>query len=691
LFRFAFAFFTLFPFCCAQVFPAFRWIEEVDGSGKDQFIGLGTDAFGNVYVAGNTTSPNFQVKSAVQNHLAASGLSNCFVTKLDPSGNVLYSTYFGGSGGDFAAAMTVDNGGNVYVTGMTGSVDFPTTKGTYAPSAPPPVQPPGVGIFQTAPPASFLFKLNPDGSVGYSTYFSYGQQVQAIATDQHGSAYITGTTYGSLPTTPGAYFTSFPPGISLGLGPFNESNDAFLTRFDANGSTLIYSTYLGVPGGSGNALAVAADDSAYVGGPGNGIFRIDAAGSSLFASLTRLMIVQALTIAPDGSVYAAGLPDAFQPTAGAFQTSPNPLPLLPSLPNRTTQLPVTTPDAIAKLDPQLHLIAGTYFYGLGTNAIMSLALDAAGNLYAGGFTSLGLPTRNPMFEGFGSGFLSELSGDLTTLLFSSYFGSDRSFGVQSVAMGSNGSIVIGGPEVVVGPLVCGCEHVITTPANIWVNSVTPAAPPALRIDSIVNAASFIDGPISAGETIFVGGAGFGSDAQLVIGGSVVPAISMTSTQITAIVPPGVPMGAAVVTVQSGGSASNPVVVPVTATAPGLFSANGNGYGQAYILNKDGTLNTPSNPAAPGDKITIYATGVGPVSFNGGYAVTQFPSNLFIDGIYCAGVAAVLGPVDGFTGNVYRLTVYVPNPANFTFPALDPVILEMDGVSSQYGIAISIAQ
>lgn len=63
--------------------------------------------------------------------------------------------------------------------------------------------------------------------------------------------------------------------------------------------------------------------------------------------------------------------------------------------------------------------------------------------------------------------------------------------------------------------------------------------------------------------------------------------------------------------------------------------------------------------------------------------------MFIDGVYCDGVAAFLGPVAGFPGNVYQLTVYVPNLANFTFPALDPVILQMDGVSSQYGIAISI--
>ena len=158
-------------------------------------------------------------------------------------------------------------------------------------------------------------------------------------------------------------------------------------------------------------------------------------------------------------------------------------------------------------------------------------------------------------------------------------------------------------------------------------------------------------------------------------------------------------GAAAVEVQSGGASTNQVLMPVAVASPGLFSADGTGGGQGYILNKNGTLNTPANPAAPGDRITIMATGVGPVSFTDGYAVTEFPANVFIDGVYCAGVAATMGPLSGFPGNVYRITVYVPNPAvlfatsnpGFTFPPLVGIFMEIDGVKSQAGITISIAQ
>src|ERR1019366_4039792 len=104
-------------------------------------------------------------------------------------------------------------------------------------------------------------------------------------------------------------------------------------------------------------------------------------------------------------------------------------------------------------------------------------------------------------------------------------------------------------------------------------------------------------------------------------------------------------------VVSGGAASNDVVMPVGAASPGIFSQDGSGYGQGYILNKDGTLNTPSNPAAPGDPITIFATGVGPVSFTQGYAMTQFPVNVFVEDFYANGVAAVMRPVSGLPGSV----------------------------------------
>jgi hypothetical protein len=363
------AFLALAPLCCAQTFPAFQWIVEVDASGSDQLVGLGTDAQGNIYLAGTTQSPNFQVKAAVQNHFA--GGSDVFVTKLDPSGDIVYSTYFGGSGDDFATAMAVDPQGGVYVTGTTTSTDFPTTTGAYSSSIPPASS---GGAFVT-----FLFKLNPDGSADYATYFSNSQTTtNSIAVDSAGSAYLTGLSYGGLVTTPGAYRTSctcIPPS---GFFSFFALNDAYLTRFDAAGSKLIFSTYLGAPVVA-NALAVAPDGSAYVAGvplkgSTEGVFLLDATGTSLIASAALGLSAQAMALARDGSLYLAGpaaaFPDPFLASPGAFQSDPA---LLPS-----ANAPQT---AIVKMDAQLHsVLAGTYFGGAFGNRARPITLDAAGNL-----------------------------------------------------------------------------------------------------------------------------------------------------------------------------------------------------------------------------------------------------------------------------------------------------------------------
>lgn len=528
---------ALVPLVCAQTLPAFQWIVQVDGSGSDQLAGLGTDAQGNVYLAGTTQSPNFQVKSAVQNHLA--GGSDVFVTKLDPSGNVVYSTYFGGSGVDIATAMTVDSQGGVYVTGTTASTDFPTTPGAYASSVPPPSV---GGAFVT-----FLLKLNPDGSVGYATYFSNSQSMpNAIAVDSTGSAYLTGLAYGGLVTTPGAYRTTcscVPPSSFFSFFPLA---DAFLTRFDPTGRTLSFSTYLGAPVVA-NALAVAPDGSAYVAGAliNSGtmsVFLLNATGTTLIASATTGLGAQAIALARDGSVYLAGpAATAFLPTAGAFQ--PN---------SGLAQGANADQNAIVKMDAQLHgVVAGTYFGGALGGGVKAMTVDAAGNVYVGGYTSpRSLPTRTPFVQGFGlavTGYVAKLSGDLSSLLFSSEFGDNENFGVNGLAIGANGNVVLGGATG-------------SPSQNLWANSVALTDPPALRIDAIEDSASHFSDPFSGGETILVQGSGFGAGTQLLIGGVAVTPISISATSIVAIMPSGLPGAAATVQVVSGGATSNSVVV-----------------------------------------------------------------------------------------------------------------------------------
>jgi uncharacterized protein (TIGR03437 family) len=647
----------------AQSLPAFNWMRAVDNSGLAYtlFAGLAMDGQGNVYVAGSTRSPNFPVVSAVQNHLATTGSYDVFVTKYDPSGNVVYSTYFGGSADDIARAMTVDAAGNVYVAGTTTSQDFPTTSGSWSPNMPAP--PPPISAWNNYfEGAIFVFRLNPDGAVGYSTYFtsqSAPTDPQAMAVDAAGAVYLTGITYGGMPTTPDAYQTVCSCGQVGGgpgsIGPPEFNSDAFLTKFDATGSKLVFSTYLGVQNAAGGSVAVGPDGSVYVGST-TGIYRLDETGSSLLGSTGKSITGGPMTIASDGRVYIAGL---------------NGL-------------------SVLVMDAQLQNTLAAVWFGQNP-APKAIMLDGSGNVYLGGATSVGLlPTHTPLQEGFGgslaTGFVSEISSDLSTLLFSSQFGDGSYFYVSGIGVGPNGAIALGGP---------------TDKGTVWANSVQPAALPPLRIDAVTNAASLLDNPISAGEAIVVHGGGFGSDAQLLLGGEAVPAISAAPNAIAVVVPSDLGSGPVMAQVQSGGSATNQVLLNMTSTSPGIFSADGSGAGQAYIVNQDGTMNSASHPAATGDEITIYATGIGPVSFNNGYAVSQFPADVYIDGFHCDGLAAVMGPVAGLPGQVYQLTVRVPDPASmaasnpslagFKFRPQEAIVLNAGDRQTQGGLYISLAQ
>lgn len=490
-------------------------------------------------------------------HVYASALRtrDVFVTKLDPNGNVVYSTYFGGSADDVATAMTVDASGGVYVTGTTGSMDFPVTAGAYASTA---------GTNGTNLGSSFLFKLNADGTVGYSTYYAAGASPTALAVDGSGSAYVAGSAGNGLPVTAGAYQGS--PTLAgsvrdVNVGPTPIPYFGFAAKLDPAGSSLIYSTYAGGTVDSVGeatviaAMALAADGSAYLGGP-NGVFHLNATGTGLLGSLDATITPSAMTVGPDGSVYAGGMVSAivgtFKATAIAFETSPQAPP-----PGQTGEPEV---NGIVKMDAQLTGIESATYFGPSDpyTEIAVMTTDASGNLYVGGQTPpQTLPTRTPLQGGFAvlTGFVSELSGDLSTLEFSSYFGDTQVFTVSGLAVDASGDVLLGGAT--------GDDP--QQGGSVYVNSLTIAPSQALRIDAVVNASSMVDGPITPGETIAIEGAGFGSGAQVTLGGVAVEPASVSSTQITAVVPQsaqGFATGAAQVQVQVGGASSNAVLVPV---------------------------------------------------------------------------------------------------------------------------------
>ncbi len=219
------------------------------GTDYDEGDGIGLDSSGNAYVTGLTSSENFPTTTgAFQGALA--GALDAFVTKLDPTGTgPVYSTYLGGAGSDLGYEIAVGSSGNAYVTGLTGSRDFPTTRGAS--------QTEYGGGYSDA----FVTALNATGTAPvYSTYLGGAgdDQGDGIAVDTSGNAYVTGATDSrNFPITSGAFQSEYGGGDS----------DAYVTKLDPTGTAPAYSTYLGGAAyDEGDGIAVDSSGNAYLTG-----------------------------------------------------------------------------------------------------------------------------------------------------------------------------------------------------------------------------------------------------------------------------------------------------------------------------------------------------------------------------------------------------------------------------------------
>jgi uncharacterized protein (TIGR03437 family) len=588
--------------------------------------------------------------------------TDVFAVKLDPNGNVVYSTYFGGSADDTAAAMAVGPDGSMYVTGTTWSIDFPATKGAFA-----------TALAAGSTSSTFLFKLNPDGSPGWATYFAdMKSKASSVAVDAAGHPYIGGSAQGNLPTTPGAYQTTFQQTETCTgmIGCFPGPTSAFVAKFDSAGASLVYSTYIPTDDHQNTvtdakALVLDANGNAWLASRGN-VVELNAAGSALLASTLEPNInIAALALDSNSNVYAAGSASAgFLATPGAFQ--PVPQPAVPTLPG---EISGGGGDAFAiKWDGHLSKLAATLIGGELTDAAGSIAIDKAGNAIVCGSTdSKGFPTHAPFQTGFSvrSGFVAGLDSSLSHLLFSTYLGDDRPFEARGVGLDGDGNILLAGSMLNASSLFIGGDpgQSFNVASTVAANKIALSPSPAPRLDSVVNLASKLAGAVAPGETVMAVGSGFGPDAQLLVDGSPLNGLTGTATTLVAAMPESAKIaGAFVMQVSTGWTLSNPVFVAAAPAAPGIYSTDGSGVGQGYILNSDGTLNSPANPVAQGSPITIVATGVGGFTLDGPYAVTALAPAVFIDGFYANGIAAFMGPVAGIPGDVYQLSVFVPDPA-----------------------------
>lgn len=226
----------------------------VGGSEWDEARDNAVDSFGNAYVTGGTWSGNFPtVAGPDPNH---NGSSDAFVVKVNPAGTALvYAGYLGGTLYDYGTSISVDAGGNAYVTGETWSANYPTQTGP--------------DLTYNGGVDAFVTKLNPAGNgLVFSGFLGGGNEElgTGVAPDSNGNAYVTGRTQSTdFPTTVGPYLT------------YNGGYyDAFVTKVAANGAALLYSGFLGgTAWEEATDIALDANDNAYVtGGTGSSDFPV---------------------------------------------------------------------------------------------------------------------------------------------------------------------------------------------------------------------------------------------------------------------------------------------------------------------------------------------------------------------------------------------------------------------------------
>lgn len=225
--------------------PVLAYSTFLGGEGNDASYGLAADRAGFAYVTGETSSPDFPLANPLQAHYG--GNYDAFVTKLSPAGELVWSTFLGGSEGEGGWGAAVDRKGNVYVGGYTASSDFPL------------VHP--IPMAASGGSEAFVTKLSPDGaSLLFSTTVggSSFESVTDLAIDPRGSVYVTGHT--GSPDFPGEPVTD-------AQRPRSFDTDVFVTKLAPDGRSLVYSVLLGGSGQEGGGrLAVDAAGRAWVSG-----------------------------------------------------------------------------------------------------------------------------------------------------------------------------------------------------------------------------------------------------------------------------------------------------------------------------------------------------------------------------------------------------------------------------------------
>ncbi len=578
---------------------------------------IAVDSNANAYIFGNTNSPDFPVTpGALQTTMQ--GSFQGFVTKLGPTGNIVYSTFVGGATqvtpGVTSApgldSILVDSAGDVFITGQA-SVN-PTT-GAFPPAPAPVVS--GNG--------SFVLEIDPAGTNILGGISGVGGM---IAMDGQGDIYVTGLQYGNpenpVPVTSNA-FQSEPANVCGLLGPFFSCSYQYVAKLNPGLNQVLYSTYLtGKYGATPAAISVDAKGDAFVVGTTN---------------------------SPDypttPGAYEPEYIASVAPSTNCFFT-----PNCVNLPPASGYLSEVNPTGTG-------LVYSTFFSGTQTDTI-NFAAFTPSVIYLGGTAgSADLPGFAGYQQCLPQPYETRLSPDGTEVgasrvVAGKILAYDAFAGTLITTDGTNVTSV--NPTVSQSSISCILDSADLKP----VTSVAPGELLSIFGDfSTGNAATPAPGQTSTSL----------DQASVTVNGIASSLLYVGGEQINFQIPFGA-VGQTQASIQfasalSGNSgllilpvvASNPAAFLSTATpSPALATCNTESSASvngtpALMLNADGSVNTCLNPAAQGSTVTMFLNGLG---------ATSAPVVSANDGMTVASVSMLGGPISG----IWQVNIQVPGSA-----------------------------
>ena len=577
-----------------------QYFVYIGGTSTDVGDALAVDASGNAYIAGTTASPDFPTlpKSAVP-VASTPGAALPFVAKLDPAGNLIYSTLFAGPAAAIPSAIVVDPAGEAIVTGYSGDQTFPAT-GSFGPS--------GGG------PAPFTAKLTADGSKIVFSVIGVGGTSMGL--DSLNNIYVSGSTASSAyPTTAGAFQTTFVPSSVCVIPPCQiqfPADEQYITKVSSDGAKVLYSTFL--TGSNGSA---------------NGGLVVDSSGDAFVTGTT----------ASSDYPYTVALASARKDT---FVTELDPT-------GSKVLLSVQQGGTGIALDAQGDiLVAGDYVAispqqrpGQGVaNPPPPDAGDTPNQCLAKGSTILS------------SAYVARLSGRDGSVLASAVIGGAEFSGL-TIAAGPQGRIYVAGgtalPDV---PLTSGVPYSPAaserTSSGVFLLAFDPTLPsPASQISCAVDpATTALVGPVAPGQLVTLFGVSIGparplsglnsgagtvpvslGGVSITFGGTPAPLLYVSASQVNLQVPFEVMHSSSTlmqVRLNRALIASRPFAV--TPRNPSLFITPGNRIQQCAHTGStalfgvvaalaDGSPASCSSLPAPGSLVTVFVNGLGVDALN----------------------------------------------------------------------------